>query len=340
MGTKLKLNKVVRRRGRPKGTKKTMTEFSEKNEVNRQTKRRNKLETVTKSKKRKICIESDSDDFTDISDVDKHISQNTQDDIECKHGQRQTRSAQWLPKLNLKRNDRDILYSDNWLNNRHIEAAQKLLKAKYPSINGLQSPLLAQHRSFDIIRNNMIQIIHCGSVKHWVAVSTVNSPDNTVYVYNSLDSDIPMAATEQICSIMYALSDKLTIISKPVQVQQGMNDCGLFAIAFATSIASGQDPQSLKYDQKLMRNHLLKCFQNNSIDLFPTEKSTNSHALTKVRCAEVPLICDCRFPDQPTSHFGFPHGTKLKCKTCQKSFHKSCIGNSKSSTYFLCKICL
>ena len=117
-------------------------------------------------------------------------------------------------------------------------------------------------------------------------------------------------------------------------------DCGLFAIAFATSIASGQDPQSLKYDQKLMRNHLLKCFQNNSIDLFPTEKSTNSHALTKVRCAEVSLICECHFPDQPTSHFGFPHGTKLKCKACQKSFHKSCIGNSKSSTNFLCKICL
>ena len=136
----------------------------------------------------------DSDDFTDISDVDIHISQNTQDDIECKNGQRPTRSAQWLPKLNLKRSDRDILYSDN---DRHIEAAQKLLKAKYPSINGLQSPLLAQHCSFDIIRNNMIQIIHCGSVKHWVAVSTVNSPDNTVYVYNSLDSDIPMAATEQ-----------------------------------------------------------------------------------------------------------------------------------------------
>ena len=78
-----------------------MTEFSEKNEVNRQTKRRNKLETVTKSKKRKICIESDSDDFTDISDVDIHISQNTLDDIECKNGQRPTRSAQRLPKLNL-----------------------------------------------------------------------------------------------------------------------------------------------------------------------------------------------------------------------------------------------
>ena len=145
LGNKLKLNKVIRRRGRPKDTKKTLTEFSEKNEVNRQTKRCNKLETVTKSKKQKICIESDSDDFTDISDVDihVHVSQNTQDDIECKNGQRHN------GYLNLKRNDRDI-YSDNWLNDRHIEAAQKLLKAKYPSINGLQSPLLAQHCSFDI----------------------------------------------------------------------------------------------------------------------------------------------------------------------------------------------
>ena len=33
-------------------------------------------------------------------------------------------------------------------------------------------------------------------------------------------------------------------------VQLGSNDCGLFAVSFMMSIAHGEDPQTLVYDQE------------------------------------------------------------------------------------------
>ena len=43
------------------------------------------------------------------------------------------------------------------------------------------------------------------------------------------------------------------------------NDCGLFALAFATDFAEGIDPSERYYDEKALRNHLLQCFRNNEI---------------------------------------------------------------------------
>ena len=46
-------------------------------------------------------------------------------------------------------------------------------------------------------------------------------------------------------------------------------DCGLFAIASATSLAFGEDPSTREYCQAKMRTHLLKCFVNKYFELFP-----------------------------------------------------------------------
>ena len=43
-----------------------------------------------------------------------------------------------------------------------------------------------------------------------------------------------------------------------VQHQIGALDCGLFALAFATSLCLAIDPTSVVYNQSHMRNHLIK----------------------------------------------------------------------------------
>ena len=40
------------------------------------------------------------------------------------------------------------------------------------------------------------------------------------------------------------------------QIQEGGNDCGLFAIATATTLCQGEDPVDLEYQQSSMRSHL------------------------------------------------------------------------------------
>ena len=51
-----------------------------------------------------------------------------------------------------------------------------------------------------------------------------------------------------------------------MQEQRGSSDCGLFALAFITSVCCGVDPASQTYSQKEMRKHLLACIENDEMD--------------------------------------------------------------------------
>ena len=53
------------------------------------------------------------------------------------------------------------------------------------------------------------------------------------------------------------------------QVQEGGSDCGLFAIATATTLC--QDPVDLEYDQISMQSHLLKAFSMKTLLRFPAK---------------------------------------------------------------------
>ena len=48
-------------------------------------------------------------------------------------------------------------------------------------------------------------------------------------------------------------SDSIRVELSPVQQQAEAADCGLFAIAFATNLAFGEDPVKISYEQSLMR---------------------------------------------------------------------------------------
>ena len=50
----------------------------------------------------------------------------------------------------------------------------------------------------------------------------------------------------------------------PVQQQEGVNDCGLFAIAFAMEECLGRKSESAEFDQLLMREHMIKCLKEES----------------------------------------------------------------------------
>ena len=110
------------------------------------------------------------------------------------------------------------IQNNEWLTDKHINAAQKILKKQFPNITGLQNPILAHEGCFDICSSsNMAQILHCGSYKHWVAIANIKSPKNTVFVYNSFDEKVPHDILEQICNIIQSSSSVL-IQSKPMQI--------------------------------------------------------------------------------------------------------------------------
>ena len=54
-----------------------------------------------------------------------------------------------------------------------------------------------------------------------------------------------------------------------MQKQQGGTECGLYAIANATSISYGRDPSQLLYCEKEMRQRLFNCFSQKDLKPFP-----------------------------------------------------------------------
>ena len=48
---------------------------------------------------------------------------------------------------------------------------------------------------------------------------------------------------------------------KKVEVQSGIKDCDVFAIATINSIVHGEDPCNVVYQQQNMHKHFFDCFE-------------------------------------------------------------------------------
>ena len=69
---------------------------------------------------------------------------------------------------------------------------------------------------------------------HWVVASTINS-DCSVQNYDSVYSTVNVKTIDIINNI-FVITDKTKVDLKRMQIQKGLQDCGLFAIAIATTL--------------------------------------------------------------------------------------------------------
>ena len=110
----------------------------------------------------------------------------------------------------------------------------------------------------------MLQIMHCATWHHWIVTTTIGSKENEIIVFDSIFCNVDEETKKLICHLFqYPSTKKIRVIKS--QKQKGAKDCGLFAIAFATALAFGQNPSKLKFDQKLMRSHLVRCFHEDRL---------------------------------------------------------------------------
>ena len=76
--------------------------------------------------------------------------------------------------------------------------------------------------------------------------------------------------TEAVIRNLFQTSEDLRIEVTYMQKQRDGDDCGLFAIAAATALAFGVNPAEVTFQQDGMCAHLVKCFEEGHIQLFPT----------------------------------------------------------------------
>lgn len=139
-----------------------------------------------------------------------------------------------------------------------------------------------------------------------------------VHVYDSV-YDYTLSDTKmQIAAILCSRESTITLKIHKVQFQKGHTDCGLFAIAYATDLAYGNDPASYIYKQEELGAHFLDSLDNNILSPFP--KDTAYPGRPKLEGFEI--FCSCRLPDNYEERMA-------KCATCKEWYHQSCetIGN-------------
>ena len=170
-----------------------------------------------------------------------------------------------IGKIVLKAKDKEILVNGLELNDLNVNASQALLKNQYPLVNGFTSTLKVA--SLKGWAPNYIQILHCATKHHWVTLTTVGCKDEEVRIYDSLFTKVDDTTVSAVITL-FGDTD-VTCIIPPVQKQEGIVDCGLFAVAFATCLACGHDPSNYRFNQNEMRSHLFTCLQQQHLTEFP-----------------------------------------------------------------------
>ena len=100
-----------------------------------------------------------------------------------------------------------------------------------------------------------------------------------------------------------------------VEKQPNSFDCGIYALAFATELAFGQDLALCEFKAEEMRSHL--SFEKQKIERFPRRGTRTIRLGKRVRKSVSVDICSCRLPNNPSLPM-------VLCNRCRHWFHMDC----------------
>ena len=134
--------------------------------------------------------------------------------------------------------------------------------------------------------------------------------------------------------VHYNLIELVNLIS--FQFQSGTYDCGLFSIAYATSLAYGVDPTCCLFNQLKMRRHLYQCLLKRRMSPFPHTEVTTVIKSMRAR-DDIEVHCHCRMPE-------LKDVPMIECTKCTKWFHADCEAVTKqilddSQVEWFCRYC-
>ena len=197
------------------------------------------------------------------------------------------------------------------MNDKIINASQQLLRKQYPQIGGLQNTLLGQNLSFSVERAEFVQVLHASS--HWLCISTIDCKMGEVKIFDSLYTSVPAKVVRQIAALIHSETPELRLLFLDIAQQRGSSECGLYAIANATSLCAGIDPTTAEFIQDEMRSHVCRCLEEGVLFPFPFKKRVSQSAVKSSQ--EIELHCHCWQPS---------YGKMILCIQCGRWFHNKC----------------
>ncbi len=224
--------------------------------------------------------------------------------------------------------DKEILESTGWLNDRIINASQKMLQLQATHIKGWQSTLYQQNSAkFELIdkEEDFVQIVHVRN-NHWITVSNIGCDVSVVNIYDSYANSVSIQTKKDICSFWRSSMNFATFRLVNFQRQLNTKDCGLFAIAVAAELVGNTGNPLLRdvhWDVKKFRSHLTSCLESQHISRFPKKE------IDRLRCVsstmeqfrylrKEKLFCVCKMPNDRSMPM-------IQCNHCKEWFHEKCI---------------
>ena len=174
-----------------------------------------------------------------------------------------------------------------------------------------------------------VQIIHLEAEKHWGTISTMDCDEDTVNLSDSIFSVVSLS-TEQAIVALLKPKGSVTVKVKNVDKQGGSSGCGVYALAYCTSLVHGENPCSFVYCQVEMRDHLKSCIENSHFTTFPVVKKRRLS--TDDCCTHVIEICPvCLLSDNGT--------VMVLCEKCNRWYHKECVQSFSEENEWICIKC-
>ena len=141
------------------------------------------------------------------------------------------------------------------------------------------------------------------------------------------------SAILQISKIYSFSLSNLRVQVRSVQQQESCYDCGPFSIATAIEVCFGNNPELATFDQRKMRAHLIECFEERKLSLFPKIVKEYIPCPSR-RLHVIKLFCLCYMPEEYDVMM-------ILCDKCHKWFHCSCvcINPTEVPDVWYCKTC-
>ena len=218
------------------------------------------------------------------------------------------------------------------LNDSIIDFGQALIKEMCPSIGGFQPVIHSRTLTFKP-EKEFIQVLNCDDA-HWVCATNIGCKQNVVKVYDSWRTgDVTRDAKEAIANLLQSSHKRIYLLFPEVQQQRDGSSCGVFALAFAHTLAERKDPSSLEFsDEASLRAHLLKCVTAKKMAPFYTRQALYKPG--KVMKSVMKIYCTCRLPDSGDE--------MVQCGKCTEWYHFTCVGISpgtKLKSAYYCSVC-
>lgn len=232
-----------------------------------------------------------------------------------------TQGRIWIdwPRLYIKH--RKQISSNAWLTDEVINASQHLLRQQFPTATGLEDTILIAGQNSTVSGEaDIVQIVHDRINQHWITITTIGCNANAVKIYCSLNYVPSEECIKVITDYIKFKNRTISLYIMNTERQNSVNDCGLYAIAYATSLLNGRDPINCVYDQQKMREHLIQCLEKDfCVREFPctSQRTVRNTHITKKICT-LNCVCFSAFCKEKDNDM-------IQCNYCRVWFHKDCI---------------